>query len=106
MSVLRRMLMRGRSPRLLFAAVFCAMVLNGIAYVAHQHRDEPVRTSGTGHTELCGYCATFGGLHSAPSAPLGPFAALLPTFLVVGIILAAPVLRRPVTAARPRAPPR
>lgn len=105
MSALRRLLLRGRSPRLLFAAVFCAMLLNGIAYVAHQHREEPARTSGT-HSELCGYCASFGGLHAAPAAPAGPFAALLPVFLVVGIILAAPVLRRPVTAARPRAPPR
>jgi hypothetical protein len=104
MSALRRILLRRRSPRLLFAAVFCAMVLNGIAYVAHQHHEEPGRISGT-HTELCGYCASFGGMHAAPTVPVGPFAALLPTFLVAGIILAAPLLRRPVTAARPRAPP-
>ena len=81
------------------------MLLNGIAYVAHQHRDEPGRTSGSAHTELCGYCASFGGLHSAPSAQLSPFATLLSTLLVAGVLLAAPVLRRPVTAARPRAPP-
>lgn len=104
MSALRCLLLGRRSPRLLFAAVFCAMVLNGIAYVAHQHREEPARST-SGHTELCGYCATLGSLASAPSAPAGPFSTLVATFLVAAFLCAAPVLRRAVTAARPRAPP-
>lgn len=79
------------------------LVLNGIAYLVHVDAVDKARGS-VAHTELCGYCAAFGGLAgSAADLPKPQLPVPLPTFAV--LFLAAPLLRRHVTAARPRAPP-
>ena len=79
------------------------LVLNGIAYLVHVDKVHKAGGSAA-HTELCGYCATFGGLGDSPAdlpRPLLP----VPLPILTVLFLAAPVLRRSVTAARPRAPP-
>lgn len=104
MQGLRRHLLGRFSPRLLFAAVLCALVLNGVAYLTHHHDDSAHRAS-AGQTELCGYCATFGGLASAPMVAVAGQLSLALIALIAPLPAAAPVLRRFLTSARPRAPP-
>ena len=80
-----------------------SFVLNGIGYLTHNHSVDKANGS-VAHTELCGYCAAFGGLGGAPAGlqtPQLPYP--VPTLIV--LLVAAPLLRRHVTAARPRAPP-
>lgn len=92
------------APRWLLAALLLALVLNGVAYLTHRHSSDEYRGS-ISQTELCGLCTTFGALGAAPAvAATGPVALLL-VGLVPVWLLAAPVLRRFATAARPRAPP-
>jgi hypothetical protein len=89
--------------RALLAVLALTLVLNGIAYLVHVDAVDKARGS-VAHTELCGYCAAFGGLGDSPAdlpTPLLPIP--LPTLTV--LLIAAPLLRRHVTAARPRAPP-
>ena len=93
----------GTQVRALLAVLAIALVLDGIAYLVHV---DPVHKAGgsVAHTELCGYCATFGGLGDSPvdlPRPLLP----VPLPILTVLLLAAPVLRRRVTASRPRAPP-
>jgi hypothetical protein len=80
-----------------------SLVLNGIAFLTHNHAVD--KANGTvAHTELCGYCAAFGGLGDAP-ADLPSAQLSIPLLTLTVLLVAAPILRRHVTAARPRAPP-
>ncbi|HEX9473083.1 MAG TPA: hypothetical protein VF931_02760 [Steroidobacteraceae bacterium] len=89
--------------RALLTVLAVALVLNGIAYLAHDHGIESVKGS-LAHPELCSYCAAYGGLAGAP-ADLPKLQLPGPLPLLVVLLIAAPLLRRHVTAARPRAPP-
>ena len=111
MMTLRRILLKSRGTRLLLAAVFCALFLNGVEYVVHDHAAEQQAstqgtTSNAPHAELCGYCAAFNGLTTAFDAPVAPrFVVALTLAMLIGVV-ASPVLRRPFTVAQPRGPPR
>ncbi len=88
---------------MIFAALCLALMLNGVAYVAHHHSVESGSVP-TAHAELCGWCSAFGGLAAAPATPNTP--SLTFAFIVVALLsLTAPLLRRDRIAARPRAPP-
>jgi uncharacterized membrane protein YtjA (UPF0391 family) len=89
--------------RALLAALAVALVLNGIAYLVHDDRVESAKGS-LAHPELCSYCAAYGGLAGTP-ADLPKVQLPIPLPLLVVLLIAAPLLRRHVTAARPRAPP-
>lgn len=104
MLAIRRQFLGRTSPRLLAAAVLCALVLNGIAFLTHRHSNDEYRGNGT-HAELCGLCTTFGSLGAAPAA--AGEQALSLVLVLPGLIVApaSPALRRLATAARPRAPP-
>jgi hypothetical protein len=93
----------GMKVRALLAVLAVALVLNGIAYLVHDHGIESARGS-LAHPELCSYCAAYGGLAGAP-ADLPEAQLPIPLPLLTVLLIAAPLLRRPVTAARPRAPP-
>jgi uncharacterized YccA/Bax inhibitor family protein len=101
---LRRYLLKHYSVRLLFVTVLCAMMLNGVANLTHRHVDSALQ-GGTSHAELCGYCATFGSLGTAPIVATAGQLLLTLLLLIVGSLQATPKLRRFVTSARPRAPP-
>ena len=93
----------GMKARALLAVLVATLVLNGIAYLTHV--DAVGKAGGSvAHTELCGYCAAFGGL-AGSSADLPAPQLPVPLLALTVLLLAAPVLRRHVTAARPRAPP-
>jgi hypothetical protein len=93
----------GMKTRALLAVLAVSLVLNGIAYLTHDHAAAKAKGSAT-HTELCGYCAAFGGLGGAPAdLPTAQLPTPLPALIV--LLVAAPLFRRHVTAARPRAPP-
>jgi hypothetical protein len=89
--------------RALLAVLVATLVLNGIAYLVHVDAVDKAKGS-VAHTELCGYCAAFGGLGSA-SADLPAPQLPVPLLTLTVLLLAAPLLRRHITAARPRAPP-
>jgi hypothetical protein len=93
----------GMKLRALLAVLAVALVLNGIAYLAHDHGVEIAKGS-LAHPELCGYCAAYGGLAGTP-ADLPQVRLPIPLPLLTVLLVAAPLLRRHVTAARPRAPP-
>jgi len=89
--------------RALLAVLAVSLVLNGIIYLTHDHAAATAKGSAA-HTELCGYCAAFGGLGGAPTDL--PTAQLpIPVSALIVLLVAAPLLRRHATAARPRAPP-
>jgi len=102
-SLSRRLRRYGTAVRALLAVVAVALVLNGIAYLVHDHGVESLKGS-LAHPELCSYCAAYGGLAGAP-ADLPQVQPPLPLPLLTVLLVAAPLLRRHVTAARPRAPP-
>ena len=104
MLTLRSRLLGRLSPRLLFAATLCALILNGVAYLAHRHSNDECRGDLT-QTQLCGLCTTYGSLGSAPVVAVSAQRVLLLLRGVLAPAIAAPVLRRFVTSARPRAPP-
>lgn len=92
------------ASRLLLAVLLCALVLNGVAYLTHRHGSDEYRGN-LSQTELCGLCSNFGALGAAPEvAVAGQVTWLLIGFAPV-LLLTAPVLRRFVSSARPRAPP-
>ncbi|SRR5258706_11139242 len=102
--ILSRYLKRHRTTvRALLTVLAMALVLNGIAYLTHRHTIEKIGGS-VAHTELCSYCATFGALAGA-NADVPRFIPPAPLRLLIALLVAAPLLRRRVTAARPRAPP-
>jgi hypothetical protein len=102
-SLSRRLRRHGTTVRALLAVLAIALVLNGIAYLVHDHGIESVKGS-LAHPELCSYCAAYGGLAGAP-ADLPRVLLAVPLPLLTALLIAAPLLRRHVTAARPRAPP-
>lgn len=106
MNSLRNKLLPSRVTRLLLAAVFCALILNGIAFIVHNHAAEHAGKSAAPHAELCGYCATYHGLNSVSAEPVVPPAVAAVVLLVLFGFISAQLLRRPLTLAQPRAPPR
>jgi hypothetical protein len=102
-SLSRRLRRHGTTLRALLAVLAVTLVLNGIAYLVHDHGVESLKGS-LAHPELCGYCAAYGGLAGAP-ADLPKVQPPVPLPLLTVLLIAAPLLRRHVTAARPRAPP-
>jgi Protein of unknown function (DUF2946) len=103
---LRKLLLKSRGTRLLLAAVFCALFLNGVEYIVHNHAAEQQGKTSAPHAELCGYCAAFNGLSAASDEPVAPRLALSVTLFVLIGAVAAPARRRPFTVAQPRGPPR
>jgi hypothetical protein len=89
--------------RALLAALTVALVLNGIGYLVHDHGVESAKGS-LAHPELCSYCAAYGGLAGTP-ADLPKIQTPLSLPLLAVLLVAAPLLRRHLTASRPRAPP-
>jgi hypothetical protein len=106
MRTLRKLLLRSRGTRLALAAVFCALFLNGVEYIVHNHAAEQQGKTSAPHAELCGYCAAFNGLTSASTEPVAPRFAVGLTLLVLISVAAAPFFRRPFSVAQPRGPPR
>ncbi|HTP40057.1 MAG TPA: DUF2946 family protein [Steroidobacteraceae bacterium] len=106
MNSLRKHLLSSRAARLLLAAVFCALVLDGIAFIVHSHAGESGAGSAAAHADQCGYCATYHGLNSATTEPAIPPALAVVTLLALFAFISAPASRRPATLAQPRAPPR
>ncbi len=102
-SLSRRLRRYGTTVRALLAVLAVALVLNGIAYLVHDHGIESAKGS-LAHPELCSYCAAYGGLAGTP-ADLPKIKLPIPLPLLTVLLVAAPLLRRHVTAARPRAPP-
>jgi hypothetical protein len=89
--------------RLMLLAGSLVLVLNSIAYLAHDHAVNQ-GSSTAAEVELCGYCPAFGGLAAAP-APLvlrrTPLTAIATPLLHTTILMP----RRVLTAAQARAPP-
>ncbi|HKU14894.1 MAG TPA: hypothetical protein VJQ52_10895 [Steroidobacteraceae bacterium] len=87
--------------RVALAALMLAFAVNSIAHVTHRHDVAP---SSATHSLACGYCLSFNGLADAPRYEHAAPVVEHEHFYLVAES-AAPVVRRPATSARPRAPP-
>jgi hypothetical protein len=102
--LMRLMHLARRPPqwlRVCLAALLLAFAVNSIAQVTHRHDAAP---SSATHSLACGYCLSFNGLAGAPHYDHAPLVVEHESFYLAADCT-APVARRPVTAARPRAPP-
>jgi hypothetical protein len=86
----------------MLAALLLGFALNTLGHVTHRHDATPAPAA---HSLACGYCVSFGSIADAPR-----HGHSLPTSEYVSDHSADTPedvhSRRPVTAARPRAPPR
>lgn len=88
--------------RVLLVGLLLGFALNSIAHAAHTH--DPAKTVNVAHSTPCGYCATFGGLCSAPSYAHAPSAPAL-TQIEISDRQQLAIARHPSCFAQPRAPP-
>jgi hypothetical protein len=89
---------RSQCLRVLLAVLLLAFAINSIADVTHQH------DTATTPTQLCAYCATFGGLGDVPQRSPSLVTVVLVT-VAPWSLAAEPIPRRHVTHVQPRGPP-